>query len=177
MHHLRCSTSRRTVVPAAEAVRRVVLPDDAVPEADAIVGVGHALNYLPTADAIDRALVALARALRPGGLLAIDLCDLEWAEIRRDAPNDGRIGDDWAVITRYSVPAPEVFVREITTFVPNDDGSWRRDDERHANVLIDTARVPALLSESGVDATVERSFGHEHLPEGLRAVIGRRRPG
>ena len=73
----------RTVVPAAEAVRRVVLPDDAVPEADAIVGVGHALNYLPSVDAVDRALTALARALSPGGLLAIDLCALEWAEIRR----------------------------------------------------------------------------------------------
>ena len=75
------------------------------------------------------------------------------------------------------MPAPDVFVREITTFVPNEDGSWRRDDERHANVLIDTARVPALLRESGVDATVRRSFGDEHLPEGLRAVIGQRRRG
>jgi hypothetical protein len=28
----------------------------------------------------------------------------------------------------------------------NDDGSRRRDDEPHDNVLIDTARVPGLLA-------------------------------
>ena len=59
----------------------------------------------------------------------------------------------------------------------NEDGSWRRDDERYDNVLIDTSRVPALLGEHGVDATVETSFGTEELPEGLHAIIGRaRRP-
>jgi hypothetical protein len=49
------------------------LPDDPIPCADAIVSVGHVVNYLPDADAIERALVAMAEALRPGGLLAIDL--------------------------------------------------------------------------------------------------------
>jgi hypothetical protein len=39
--------------------------------------VGHALSYLPDEAAIDDALVAIAGALRPGGVLAIDLCDLE----------------------------------------------------------------------------------------------------
>jgi hypothetical protein len=29
----------------------------------------------------------------------------------------------------------------------NDDGSWRCDDERHDNVLIDTARGPELLAD------------------------------
>ncbi len=56
----------------------------------------------------------------------------------------------------------------------NEDHSWRRDDERHDNVLIDTSRVPALLADHGVDAFVASSFGSEHLPEGLRVIIGRR---
>jgi len=63
-------------------------------------------------------------------------------------------------------------VRDITTFVPNADGSWRRDREHHENALIDTAQVPALLREHGVQASVCSSFGAETLPIGLRAIVG-----
>jgi len=167
----------REVAPDAEDIRQLVLPDDPIPLADAVVSVGHALNYLPDETAIDQALVAIADALRPGGVLAIDLCDLEWGEARRDAPGMGRVGDDWAIITEFSVPAANRFVREMAIFVRNDDGSWRRDDERHDNVLIDTARVPALLAPHGVETRVAGSFGTEQLPPGLRAVIGRRPAG
>ena len=62
----------------------------------------------------------------------------------------------------------------MTTFVRDDDGSWRRDDERHDNVLIDTNRVPALLATYGVVAHVADSFGSEELPTGLRTLIGYR---
>ncbi|MGH2752396.1 MAG: class I SAM-dependent methyltransferase [Actinomycetota bacterium] len=81
----------------AEDIRRLVLPDDPMPQADAIVSVGHALSYLPDEAAVDRALVALAQAVRPGGLFAIDICDLEWGRARRDVPDQGRTGDDWAI--------------------------------------------------------------------------------
>ena len=63
-------------------LRLLTLPDDPLPEADAIVGVGHVLNYLPDVAAIERGLAAIGRALRPGGVVAIDLCDLEWARER-----------------------------------------------------------------------------------------------
>ena len=65
-------------------------------------------------------------------------------------------------------------MRQITTFVPAGDGSWRRDDETHHNVLIDTARVPALLAAERVQVTVSSAFGTEQLPAGLRVLIGRR---
>jgi hypothetical protein len=166
----------REVAEGAEGIRELVLPDDPIPAADAIVSVGHALNYLPTAAAIHRALVAIAIALNPGGVLAIDLCDLEWGEARRDALSRGWVGEDWALVSEFSVPSPDRFVRQMATFIRNDDGSWRRDDERHDNVLIDTARVPAILAKHGVQASVGTSFGSEELPTGLRAVLGRRRP-
>jgi SAM-dependent methyltransferase len=164
----------RAGVPDVEDVRQVKLPDDPIPPADAIVGVGHALNYLSDEAAVDRALVAIARALRPGGVLAIDLCDLEWGAARRDWSSQGRVGDDWAIITQYSVPAPNRFVREMTTFVRDEDGTWRRDDERHDNVLLDTTRLPALLAMHGVEARVAAAFGSEELPTGLRALVGHR---
>lgn len=57
---------------------------------------------------------------------------------------------------------------------PARRGSWRRDDETHHNVLIDTARVPALLAGEGVQVTVASAFGTEQLPTGLRVLVGRR---
>jgi len=165
----------REHVPGAEAIRQLTLPDDPIPEAEAIVSVGHALSYLPDEAAIDRALVAIAGALRPDGILAIDLCDLEWGELRRGDRPIGWARDDWALVTETSVPTPERFVRQMAIFVRDDDGRWRRDDERHDNVLVDTVRVPALLAEHGVDATVGASFGEEELSAGLRTIVGRRR--
>jgi len=167
----------RPYAAGADDIRRLVLPEDPLPQADAVVSVGHVLNYLTDRAAIDQALVAIARAIRPGGLLAIDLCDLAWGEARREAPDAVVVEDEWAIITRFSLPSPDRFVREISTFIRNGDGSWRRDDERHDNVLLDTGDVPALLAKHGVRATVRPSFGAEHLPTGLRAVIGRATPG
>jgi SAM-dependent methyltransferase len=42
----------------AEEFRLLVMPDDPYPIADSVVGVGHPLNYLPSAEAIDRGLVS-----------------------------------------------------------------------------------------------------------------------
>ena len=164
----------RATAPGAEGIERLTLPLDPVPEADAVVGIGHPLNYLASVDDVDTALVALARAVRPGGVFATDLCDLEWAATRVDQSVHARVGDDWAIITRFSVPAPDQFVRDMTMFVRNADGSWRRDDEHHDNVMVDVARVPELLAAEGVEVQVHRSFGIEELPVGLYAIVGGR---
>jgi SAM-dependent methyltransferase len=163
----------RDAVPGAD-LRRLTLPDDPLPAADAVVGIGHPLNYVADADAFRRGLVAIARALRPGGVLVLDVCDLAWAEVRRGDPPFARVGDDWAIITRYDVPAPDRFVRDITTFVRRADGGWQRDDERHENVLVDTARLPALLAAEGVTAEIAPAIGDAELPAGLVAVTGLR---
>ncbi len=166
----------RKAVAGTEDVRTLVLPDDPITAVDAIVGIGHALNYLADAAAVRRGLVALADALLPGGLLAVDLCDLEWGSARKDAVAQGRVGDDWAIITRFSQPAPDRFDRDLTTFVRVADGSYRREDEHHGNVLIDTSSVPALLRERGVTATIGDSFNYDDhlLPVGLRSIVGHR---
>ena len=165
----------RATAPGAEEIRLLVLPDDPLPEADAVVGCGHALNYLPDLDTVHRALEAIARALRPGGLLALDLCDLEWGRARSDLDSQGRVGDDWAIITRFSVPAPDRFVRDMTTFVRRD-GGWARDDEHHENVLVDTEEAAERLAAWGVTARVGHAFGREVLPAGLRVIVGERPP-
>jgi hypothetical protein len=78
------------------------------------------------------------------------------------------------LITETSVPEPNRFVRFMTTFVRQADGTWRHDDERHDNVLVEISKVPELLAANGVDAAVSESFGEGRLPVGLFAVVGRK---
>jgi SAM-dependent methyltransferase len=166
----------RAAVPGAEDVRLLKLPDDPLPACDAVVSVGHVLSYLPNEGSLKAALVAAADALRPGGVFAIDLLDLRYGD---DMPGDetrGRIGDDWAVVVKLSRPHERLYVRELTTFLRNEDGTWRRDDERHENVLVETSRIPAFLAKHGLDVRVAESFGEEELPPGLVAIIGNRHP-
>jgi SAM-dependent methyltransferase len=164
----------REYVPDAEAVRLLTLPDDPLPSVDAVVSIGHVLSYLPDEAALWRGVLAIGRALKPGGVVAFDICDLEWGRARQGLANYGWVCDDWALITRFSEPTPARFIRQMAVFTRNADGSWRRDDERHDNVLVDTSTIPDLLRQSGVDAVVGRSFGAEELPQGLRTVIGER---
>ena len=161
-------------VTGAYGFARLALPDDPLPPADAIVGVGHVLNYLPDERAVERAWQAIAGALRPDGLLGMDLCDLRWGAVRQQQPDAVRVEPTWALFTRFSLPGPTRSVRTITTFVQGEDGSWRRDDERHDNVLVEAAEVPQLLARFGVQAAVQPSFGTEVLPDGLVAVVGRK---
>ena len=153
-------------------LRLVTLPGDPLPAADAIVSAGHVISYLPEVAAIEAALVSMAGALRPGGVLAIDICDLEFSRVRAGIENVGRVGPDWAVITEFSAPTPDRYVRDITTFVPDGAGAWRRSGERHENVLVDTSQIPGLLARHGVQATVGTGFGDAELPPGMRAVTG-----
>jgi SAM-dependent methyltransferase len=165
--------ARARLGPEAE-MRVLALPDDPLPAADAIVSVGHAVSYLPGAAAVEAALAAVAGALRPGGVLAIDICDLDFGRVRAGDPPIARVEEDWAIITEFSTSAPDRFVRDITTFVPDGAGAWRRGGERHENVLVDTSRIPALLAGHGVRASVGTSFGVAELPAGLRSVTGRK---
>lgn len=164
----------RAYAPEADGFARLTLPDDPVPPADAIVSIGHVLSYLPDEAALDKALLALADAVRPGGILAIDLCDLEYGRSRRGAPNAGWVGEDWALVTALPFEGEDRFIREMTMFTRNPDGTYRRDWERHHNVLTDTSRIPELLATRGLEAEVRSAFGDEQLPKGLVTVIGRR---
>jgi hypothetical protein len=177
VHAATVAAARRPRTGPTADLRRLTLPDDPLPPADAVVGEGHTLNDLPDAGAVERALVSVAAALRPGGVLALDLCTLEWGRRRRDQPPHVRVEDDWALVARFSLPRPDLYVREMTVFVREDDGRWRRDDERHDNVLLDTSLVPALLARHGVRAHVHDALGTQALPPGLVAVVGRRSAG
>src|SRR4029450_10565020 len=114
----------REAVPGAEDVRLLKLPDDPLPECDAVVSVGHVLSYLPNEGPPEAALVAAANALRAGGVLAIDLLDLSYGD---DLPVDetrGRVGDDWAVVVKLSRRHPRPYGRRSEGGGVGKGGRW-----------------------------------------------------
>ncbi|MGF1645553.1 MAG: class I SAM-dependent methyltransferase [Kineosporiaceae bacterium] len=157
-------------------VAPLVLPTDPVPACDAVVSVGHVLSYLDTEADVRGALVSSAEALRPGGVLAVDLCAPDYFEAQDLTVARSRSGDGWLLVVTYSSPDPGRFVRHITTFVRQGDDLWRRDDEDHTNVLVDPAPLLDLLARHGVAAAVAHGFGDEVLPPGLVTVVGRKAP-
>jgi SAM-dependent methyltransferase len=159
---------------ALAATFEVVRLPSSLPEADAVVSTGHVLNYLDTPDHIARALAELARAVRPGGVLAIDLMTERFCEARDIREVHARVEDDWAIVTRFSRPAPRRLDRTITVFRRVGD-LWRRTDEHHRNLTFEADAALRILRERGIDAQSRAGFGAETLPEGLVALAGVRR--
>ncbi|MET0901846.1 MAG: class I SAM-dependent methyltransferase [Acidimicrobiales bacterium] len=165
----------RSYAPGALEHRVVALPDDPLPDVDAIVSTGHALSYIDTQARLEAALVACARALLPGGVLALDLEDLSTREAQMARPPAAWVGDDWAMFMERVSDGPAHFARSMTTFMKEDDDRYRREHERHDNVLIDVRGVvPPLLEAEGLDVVVGLSFGDETNMEGLMVVLARR---
>ena len=165
----------RSYAPDAVEHRVLVLPDDPVPECDAVVSTGHALSYVPDRATLEAALVACARALRPGGVLALDLEDLTTRDAQMARPPTPWLGDDWALITERASDAPDHFARLMTTFMRRPDGAYERGFERHDNVLIDVEGVVRpLLQAEGLTVHIGLSFGDETNMEGLMVVVARR---
>jgi hypothetical protein len=62
----------------------------------------------------------------------------------------------------------------MTMFVRTASELWRRADELHDNILVDTNELLTTLDRNGVSADVKNAFGDETLPHGLAAVVGHR---
>src|SRR5262249_12668403 len=112
----------RAAVPGVEELRLSSVPDEPLPECGAVVSVGHVLSYLPNEDAVEAALSAVATALRPGGVFAIDLLDLSYGgELAATRPEAASVMTGlW--LSGYPAPSERLFVREITTFIQSDGG-------------------------------------------------------
>jgi SAM-dependent methyltransferase len=144
----------------------------ALPSCDAVVSTGHVLNYLDTRAEVAQALGELARAVRPGGLLAIDLMTERFCERPDLGQVHAKVQDDWVIVTRFSRPEPYRFDRAITVFRREGEGVWRRSDEHHRNVTFDPQEALQILRDNSVNASLRGSFGEESLPDGLVVLTG-----
>ena len=142
-----------------------------LPIAAAIVSTGHVLNYLDSREDVGLALAELADALRPGGLLVIDLMTERFCEARDLRHPHAKVEDDWTIVTRFTRPEPHRFDRDITVF-RRIDGAWRRSDEHHSNVTFEVDAALEILRAHGLNARCRAAFGEEVLPEGLVVLAG-----
>src|SRR5262245_50676931 len=145
----------------------------AFPESDAVVSTGHVLNYLHTRAQIAQALSELARAVRPGGLLAIDLMTEAFCDKRDLGQIHAKVREDWVIVTRFSRPEPYRFDRAMTV-LRREGATWRRSDEYHRNVTFDIDEALRVLRDNGLDAYLRASFGAEELPAGLVVLAAAR---
>jgi SAM-dependent methyltransferase len=167
----------RRYAPAAIDHLLVALPGDPLPEADAVVSTGHALSYLDSTERLETALRACASAVRPGGLLALDLEDVSLLDAPSSWVRRGFLGDDWALVTDHASDGPNHYARLMTVFVQEPSGLYRKEFERHDNVLIDVAgAVGPLLVAEGLDVDIGVSFGSETNMAGLMVVKATRKP-
>jgi SAM-dependent methyltransferase len=167
--------ARRHVPAARFEVRSLPTGEaGALPDADAVVSTGHVLNYLDSLDDIALALGELAAAVRPGGLLALDLMTERFARAHERCGGHVRVEKDWAVVTHDTRPGPFRLHRRITTFRRVDDG-WRRQDEHHRNVTCEAAEAAAILRACGLSVEQRASFGEEPTLDGLAVLVGVRR--
>ena len=148
------------------------------PRRTRIVGVGHPISYLPSLGAIHDALAAMAGSLRPGGVLAFDVCDLAYGARSVDGLASrgwlgGRLGADHGVLGSCAGPvrAPDGDLHPATT-----TGTWRRDDERHDNVLVDVATIPALLAGTASRPRCATRSGPSGCRPASKVVVGRKDP-
>lgn len=49
-------------------------------------------------------------------MIAFDVCDLQWGRARQGAAPFAKSEPDWAIITEFSTPSPDRFIRDITVF-------------------------------------------------------------
>ena len=158
---------------AGADVRRLTLPDDPLPEADAIVGVGHALNYLPDVGAIERGLAAV------GERFARAACSRSTCATS-SGRGSGLMPGRWAGSARTGRSSPSSRIRLLT----GSSGRWRRSSGGRRIVAArrraprerpdrDRSRARAARGRRrrGERAAVVR---REELPAGLRAVVGHR---
>jgi SAM-dependent methyltransferase len=166
----------RRRAPKATFRRGSFVDAELPPECVAVTAVGEVLNYHVAAEAerdLEAFFARVHSALRPGGLLALDVAGpgrvpgggpaRTWAE-----------GDDWAALVESTErPGQPELTRRIVTF-RRRAGRWRRTETGHHQRLYAASHIVALLRQAGFRARILRGYNtDEPGAPGHRALIAR----
>jgi SAM-dependent methyltransferase len=173
-------------IAAAEApaatLRHGAALDAELPPAVAIAAVGEVLNYATDTRAGLDALEVVARrahaALVAGGILLLDVA------------TPGRNGPSLLRQQFHDRPQRTLYMRaeerdgslerRITLFTREEDGAYRRSDERHLLRLYEPRDVVAALDRAGFDTELHPYYpapsGQERPLPGWVVVLARPRP-
>lgn len=152
----------RATAPAATfvvgSVHDVDLPSGCV----AVAATGEVVNYAADdragVDALERLAARVAAALVPGGTWLLDV-----SGPGRAGPA-GRVErvhrHDFWCLTMVATEHPDErrLDREVSIFVAEADGGWRRTDELHVLQLYDRDEVAAVLRRAGFEVAVADGY-------------------
>ncbi|MBR6218992.1 MAG: class I SAM-dependent methyltransferase [Clostridia bacterium] len=129
---------------------------------DALVCACDGVNYLLTGERVARFFERAHEALRPGGALAFDFST---EKKLRETLGNGLFGEDRDDVTylwanRYD-ENDKTATMDLTFFVREADGRYRRFDETHVQKAHDPDRLEALLAQYGF--TRVRVYGDRTL--------------
>jgi SAM-dependent methyltransferase len=150
--------------------------DAELPPCTAVTAFGEVLNYVFDERSSERALGALFgrvhAALDAGGLF---VCDLVGPG--RRSSRIWSAGDDWAVLVDADEdPRHRLLTRHITTF-REVEGSYRRTEEVHRQLLYPSGTIAGLLRGVGCRVRIRRRYDTLELRPEVRAFVASRAAG
>ncbi|GGJ12093.1 methyltransferase [Alicyclobacillus cellulosilyticus] len=168
----RAQRARVRVDWLCQDMRRLRLPYPV----DLVVATCDSVNYLLGARDVAHMLARVHAALRPGGWLCFDvlgpkrlqrLTDGVWHDIR----------DDAAAVFTSRVDAHGRITYDLTLFLAEPDGRYRRVDEVHCQQYHEPRDLAAWLRSCGfTEVQMAGDFGRAPWTEADRVVITARKP-
>jgi len=111
-----------------------------------------AMNYLVTAEDFRQTLQAVAGHLRPGGLFLFDLNSEAKLREVYGCNSYADLFEDFAYFWDNCYDeASRTCTMELTFFVPDSDGTYRRVEERHVQRLWYPHEAASFLTEAGFE--------------------------
>lgn len=117
------------------------------PPVDAVTCFGGSIHFLDGAEALRQGLAAMHTALRPGGLLAFDLFAPGKMRTLFTGTRAADHGTFYAVTT--SRCDQDRITHDVTFFLRDDDGRYRRENERHLLRVLELDTVQRALADTG----------------------------
>ncbi|NLF28155.1 MAG: methyltransferase domain-containing protein [Clostridiales bacterium] len=129
---------------------------------DAVVSACDGANYLLTEERLRAFFRAAHAAIRPGGALAFDISSRHKLEVRLGNAFFGEERENVAYLWENRLDAERHLVEmDVTFFVREPDGRYRRFQEKHAQRAHAEEELVALLGEagfSGIEVFGDRTF-------------------
>ena len=100
------------------------LPDEISGEFDAVINMFSSFGYLESEDDDQRVLHQIAKVLKPGGKILMDLLNREWVVINNE-PYEWRVHDDGTVVLEHRELHLDASINHITYIEIAPDGTRR----------------------------------------------------
>ena len=131
------------------------LPDEMSGEFDAVINMFSSFGYLESEDDDQRVLHQIAKVLKPGGKVLMDLLNREWVIINNE-PYEWRVHDDGTVVLEHRELHLDVSINHLTYMEIAPDGTRRELSDLKMRLYTLTEMIK-MLGVAGLK--MERVYG------------------